>query len=317
MVATDHIRMRHRFEYWALRGAAGLLQALPLRAAMSLGWGMAWIFHHGLRFRAAEARKRIRLVLGPEITAKQVARIAWLSWRNLCFNAVELARLPVMRKADFEKLMPQHPQRVLELGALIEEHSHILLAVPHMGNWDISGIGLHVLGLPIFFIARRQKNPLADAYLNRMRGITGVETILNDAHVLKNVIRKLKQGSLMAILPDVRAKTAALPIRFLGGEANIGGGMGLFARQTMAPVVPAYISRTADLKLESRLLDPILPDPKLPKREDWLRMTQQVMTLFDQIIRQHPDQYFWYNKRWVLDPLKETTPQEPRDEQPG
>ena len=40
------------------------------------------------------------------------------------------------------------------------------------------------------------------------------------------------------------------------------------------------------------------------KEADWTRMTQQGMDIFDQAIRKHPDQYFWYNKRWVLDPLE-------------
>ena len=37
--------------------------------------------------------------------------------------------------------------------------------------------------------------------------------------------------------------------------------------------------------------------------EDFLRMTREVMALFDQAVREHPDQYLWYNKRWVLDPV--------------
>jgi lauroyl/myristoyl acyltransferase len=31
-------------------------------------------------------------------------------------------------------------------------------------------------------------------------------------------------------------------------------------------------------------------------------MTQATMDLFDRAIRQQPDQWFWYNRRWVLDP---------------
>jgi len=30
-------------------------------------------------------------------------------------------------------------------------------------------------------------------------------------------------------------------------------------------------------------------------------MTREIMQVFDRAIRTHPDQYFWYNKRWVLD----------------
>ena len=38
-----------------------------------------------------------------------------------------------------------------------------------MGNWELAGIAIDLNDLPIFSIARRQKNPLTDAYINNMR----------------------------------------------------------------------------------------------------------------------------------------------------
>jgi lauroyl/myristoyl acyltransferase len=32
-------------------------------------------------------------------------------------------------------------------------------------------------------------------------------------------------------------------------------------------------------------------------------MTQEVMNVFSRAILDAPDQYFWFNKRWVLEPL--------------
>jgi len=31
------------------------------------------------------------------------------------------------------------------------------------------------------------------------------------------------------------------------------------------------------------------------------------MTRLESAIREHPEQYFWFNKRWVLDPLDKPT----------
>ena len=30
----------------------------------------------------------------------------------------------------------------------------------------------------------------------------------------------------------------------------------------------------------------------------------EAMRLLDERIRQHPEQWFWYNKRWILEPVK-------------
>jgi len=35
-------------------------------------------------------------------------------------------------------------------------------------------------------------------------------------------------------------------------------------------------------------------------------MMQKLVSIFDAEIRANPEQYFWFNKRWVLDPIKRT-----------
>ena len=49
--------------------------------------------------------------------------------------------------------------------------------------------------------------------------------------------------------------------------------------------------------------NPISPDETLDRKTDSVRLTQACLTIFDPVIRSHPDQYFWYNKRWMLEPL--------------
>jgi KDO2-lipid IV(A) lauroyltransferase len=183
-----------------------------------------------------------------------------------------------------------------------------LVAVPHAGNWDLAGVVLRRLGVPFFFIARRQKNLLADAYLNRLRAATGAETIANDAHLLRGVLRRLRDGGYLGILPDVRARTPGLAVRFLGGTANAGSGMARFARHTGAPVFPCLPGREGWTRHRFRVLDPVAPDPAADPAADALRMTQEVLDRFDRYIRENPEQYFWFNKRWVLDPLDAGAP---------
>lgn len=298
----EKIRFKHRVEYVLLRGLGALVCAVPYRVALWLAWPVAALMHFVFRFRTAEARRRIRLVLGDETDRRRIRRIAWISWRNVCFNAVELMRMARMDRRWIARHMPGLDDTVRGIQQCMGGKGG-LLAVPHMGSWDLGGVCCHILGLPLFFIARRQKNPLTDAYLNRLRGVSGVPTVLNDSRVLHSVIRRLKQGEIMAILPDVRARQEALDLAFLGGRANIGGGMGLFARQAKVPILPLYGVREGWTRHRWTLLPPVYPDLAADKRQDWQRMTQEIMDRFDAVIRQHPEQYFWYNKRWILDPL--------------
>ena len=293
---------KHVAEYIALRGFLGLIRVLPLRCALAIGWVIGSLFFFVFRYRRDKADARLLQVFGDRYTAKERRNIAWLSFRNICFNAVEAARFSKLTAEDIRK-MPLY-KAMGQVHELYRKQGSLIVATAHMGNWDLAGVASKLDGLPIFSIARRQKNPLTDALLNEMRNATGMEVVLNDSRVLKNVVKNLKNDQVLAILPDVRSKTEALSIDFLGGKANLGAGAALFAQMANCPIIPVALTRHGWTEHHCQLFDPIVPDRSLDKKEEWHRMIQELMTIFDAEIRKDPTQYFWFNKRWVLDPIK-------------
>ena len=293
-------RPKHIFEYIVLRFWLGLATLLPLRIALAIGWLMGRFFFSVMRWRRNLAIARIEQVFGNRYTPAQRKRIAWISFRNLCFNAIEAARF---HKLTLEQVrqMPLYPdmKRVHELH---NQHGPLVFATAHMGNWDLAGVAGKLDGLPVFSIARRQKNPLTDAYLNKVRNATGMEVVLNDSRVLQNVVKKLKKGEVLAILPDVRQKQSDVQVDFLNGKASLGAGTALFAQMAKCPVVPVLVRRRGWTQHESVLFNPILPDPSADKKEDRARIMQELISALDTEIQAHPEQYFWFNKRWVLNP---------------
>lgn len=295
-------RPKHIIEYILLRGLIGVLNLLPKRAALALGWLIGAFFFFVLRWRANEAERRLADVYGERFAPAQRRQIAWKSFRNICFNAVEAARFHRLKPKDIRQ-MPVY-QTIEILHAANRKDGPLIIATIHAGNWDLAGVASKLDGMPIFSIARRQKNPLTDDLLNRMRNATGMEVVLNDSRVLQNVVRKLKNGNVLAILPDVRSRTPGLPVDFLGGQANLGPGAALFAQMTPCPIYPVVISRHGWTRHDARVFAPIRPDPAADKKADRQRMMDEMMALFDRAIADDPAQYFWFNKRWVLDPVR-------------
>jgi Kdo2-lipid IVA lauroyltransferase/acyltransferase len=302
-----NIRLKHRIEYAVLRGVCGLVCWLPYRVTLCIAYGIARLMHDVIRFRVREARRRIRQVAGPDISDREVRRIAWLSMRNLAFNAVEIMCMAKVNAAWLEKRVTVNG--VPFVGQSFGQPGHgAILTVPHMGNWDLSGVGAHILGVPTFFLARRQKNPLTDAWLMKMRGVTGIETVYSDHHALRQIITNLKAGKVFCLLPDVRARGAGIHVRFLGEEAYLATGVESFARHAGVPIYPATARRHGWARQEWTVFPPVRPDPAANREEDKQRMMQEVMDLFDREIRKDLSQYFWYNKRWVLDPVDTQPP---------
>ncbi len=295
-------RPKHVVEYVLLRGLLGLVNVLPLRAALAVGWLVGVFFFYVMRFRAVEAQRRIHQVFGDRFSAKERKRIAWLSFRNLCFNAVEAARF---HKLTLEKIrsMPLYEQ-MEQVQKFHRETGPLVFTTAHMGNWDLAGVAAKLDGLPIFSIARRQKNPLTDELLNKMRSATGMEVVLNDSRILQNIVKKLKAGEVLAILPDVRSRESDLKVHFLNGTASLGAGTAIFAQMAKCPILPVVVTRNGWTRHEAKVFDPIRPNPEVNKTEDRQRIMQELISVLDAEIQAHPEQYFWFNKRWVLDPVR-------------
>jgi Kdo2-lipid IVA lauroyltransferase/acyltransferase len=308
-VTGSQPRMKHRVEYAALVAAAGLLRILPHRAALGLVWGVAALMHVVFGFRRAEARRRIRAVFGEALPEARVRSAAWASFRGLCFNAVDMVRLHYWTPERLRERFT-FEGRMDVLDACRADGRGLVVAVPHAGNWELAGIAMQRTGYPFFFLARRQKNALTDAFLNRLRAAEGVPAVMNDPGLMRGVIRRLRAGEMLALLPDARARTPAFDIPFLGGRANLGGGPAVLARHTGSVLLPAIVERIGWTRFRVRFFDPIAPDPAADRDADARRMLTQLMATLETEIRARPDQYFWYNARWVLDPLAPAAPRE-------
>lgn len=304
MALLQH-RPKHLVEYALLRALGFVFRVLPYRLALTAGWCLAGLAFHVVRWRRREAERRIREVFGPDLPPVRVRAIAWRSIRDFIFTMVDSLRLADLDPAWVRRHMTG--SQVEDLRRLAAGKGAILV-IPHMGSWDLAGAVCDVMDLPVFFIVGSQKNPLTDAYINRMRQSTGVETVARDSGLLRSVVRRLKEGKILAFMTDLRSKTPGVSVRFLGKEANVVAGMGMFARMADVPIIPVILTRRGWTKHHWAAHPLVRPDAAVDRDEDVRRITQTVMDIFDAAVRAHPGQYFWYNKRWVLDPLAPEPP---------
>lgn len=295
-------RPKHVAEYAALRATHTLVNALPYRAALALGSALAWLAFHVVRWRVAEAERRIRDVFGGAMPRREVRRIARRSMRSFLHCVVDTLRVPRLTRPWIDRHVDTREIDVVRRE--VEAGHGAILVTPHLGSWEMAGVVTHILGVPLFYIVGKQRNPLTDAHANRMRGLTGIETIPRGGPALRKTVKYLKEGRVLAFMTDLRNRTPGVNVRFLGHDANLVPGMGMFARMAGVPIIPSVATRTGPTTHRIRFFPPIRPDPAMDRDTDVTRMTQEVMKVFDQVILEAPDQYFWFNKRWVLDPLE-------------
>jgi KDO2-lipid IV(A) lauroyltransferase len=236
---------------------------------------------------------------GSEKTAKEKARIARKSFEQLGKGAAEFLLIPHLDNkilTDMVSLSGEH-----NLKAALDDGRGVLVLSAHLGNWELIGVTLAMMGYPIAIIAKISKSKAVNRMLTGNRGIAGV-VVLQGRGLLKDTMRHLEAGGIVGFVLDQNARRReGVFVPFFGREACTLKSLALLARRTGAPVVPAYIHRQENrhhLVIGEILRNDLSEDVDA----DVLRWTESYTAWTERVIRQHPEQWTWLHDRWRTRP---------------
>ncbi len=287
-------------EYLALRITSAFLTILPEKIVNALAWLASLFLFHVIRFRRNESPKRVIPAIGcDKATARKIIKKSTYRLCLIGINSMRMTKRRAMKLASqpagisFAEMYEQHKKQFGDKGFIV--------ACPHMGCWEQVGLAGSTVGVPAFFMAKQQKNKLIDAFINKKRKMLGTTAIASDTKMLRQIVDRLNRGEGFFILPDISEKRKlALQINFLNGTANINAGTAMFAKKANVPIYPIcpIFKKNKHQIITSA---PILPDENLSKEEDYQRIMQEIFNFYDEQIKAFPEQYFWFNKRWILE----------------
>jgi KDO2-lipid IV(A) lauroyltransferase len=173
-----------------------------------------------------------------------------------------------------------------------------ILVTAHLGNWEMGGIVLPALGLPLSVVALAHKDPRVNALFNAQREAFGAMVIQTDVAV-RHVLEHLKRNRLIAILADRDFGNNGIVMDFLGHKTMIPKGAAFFSMKTGVPIIPAFFLRTADDHFDIKVYPPIepphLPDGKIA--DEALRDYIQIyLTIIEDEIRKNPTQWLLFRE---------------------
>jgi len=287
-------------EYAALRTVCGVVNAIPYPLACAFARAAASIAFGVFGFKRKRTLERI-LGAFPEMDLRQASRVAAQSLANLLQNAVEMTRAPKLGPKWIDRHVADLSEYHRRLKALVDEGNGVVIMVPHTGNWYMAAWAMASRGLPLFALAATPSNPLVAAWLKRQYCTISVLERGSPA-TLREIRARLHSGQGFAILPDLRVPQPDVAVPFLGGEANVSHAGALFAVRANAPIVVAAMRREHGKHVFNHLAT-LRPDPSAADaKEEARRLTREAFKLLDSAVRADPGQWFWFNKRWILQP---------------
>jgi phosphatidylinositol dimannoside acyltransferase len=198
---------------------------------------------------------------------------------------------------------------VVRRTRLVDEHrlrdayasgAGVVVALPHMGNWDWAGAWACATGMPLWTVAERLRpERLYDEFV-AYRNTLGMEILPltgGDA-TLPRLEGWVRGGGLVCLLADRDLSRTGVAVDLGGAPARMPRGPALLARRTGAPLVPVTLHYTGpDLALTFHP-----PVPHVDGDDGLARMTQGVADAFGSALREHPQDWHMMQKVFVDDP---------------
>jgi KDO2-lipid IV(A) lauroyltransferase len=181
----------------------------------------------------------------------------------------------------------------------------VIIVTAHLGNWEIGGTLLALSGRPLTVITLDEPSTELTRWRDTLRQQLGISTIIvGPGHdfAFVEMIQTLRRNEILAMLVDRPYAGTGSPVDFFGAPAEFSTGPARLWQHTDAAVLPAFVLRNERNRYTS-FIDPMLPlarsgDP----RADLTRNTQRIATHFENIIRQHPEQWYNYVPIWNSPP---------------
>ena len=246
-------------------------------------------------------RKNLTAVLGRPASPQEVREV----FRHFAMYLVDFFR--------FSHLTPKKIRRWIRIEGT--EHMEEALRqgkgaiglTAHLGNFELAGAVLALLGFPVSAVVFTHQNSRVDAFFSRQRAGVGIRAIpvrsQNQRALFQASLDALRGNGVLALVGDRDFFGNGLELPFFGRSVKIPRGPAAFSLRTGAPIVPGFLVREKDGTYRFTLERPIVAPEGVDREEAMRQMTQACVDAMSRAIRRYPTQWYLFQEFWKTGPV--------------
>ena len=178
----------------------------------------------------------------------------------------------------------------------------IILLTAHIGNWELGGVILSLLGYPYVAIALPHKERPVNELFNDQRELRGV-TIVSINNAMRKCLETLRNNGIVAMVADRDFTANGEILDFLGKETLIPKGAAIFAAKTGAAILPIFLIRqndnTFNLFFEEPIYAPQEVAAEVVDKDILLGIMKRYVAVIEEKIKEYPTQWLMFRRFWV------------------
>ncbi|MDQ0912116.1 lauroyl/myristoyl acyltransferase [Streptomyces canus] len=278
----------------------GVVKKLPEPVAVRLGRSiadLAWKRRGKgvLRLESNYAR------VVPDASPERLAELSRAGMRSYLRYWMESFRLPAWSKERIKGGFDPKDLHYLTEG--LAAGKGVILALPHMANWDLAGAWVTTeLETPFTTVAERLKpETLYDRFVAYRQGL-GMEVLPHSGGTAFGTLaRRLRDGGLVCLVAERDLSSSGVEVRFFGEATRIPAGPALLAQQTGALLLPVTLWYDDSPVMQGRVHPPVEVPETGTRAEKTSVMAQALADAFATGIADHPEDWHMLQRLWLKD----------------
>jgi KDO2-lipid IV(A) lauroyltransferase len=267
----------------ALNKLCAFIGKIPLNLRIRLGRLLGTIVSFFPSRERTIADLQIQSVLGPE-SRKNLKKI----YANLGQTVLECTNLsPILASVDFPGLQV--------FKTAVENEAGCLALSAHLGNWELLAAKVAASGINLTVIGRESRESTFQALIDNLRNSYGVKTLWRTERKGSNreLVRAFQKGKAIAALIDQDTTVSSIHVPFFGIPCKTPSSIIDLALRKGSSIIAIFIARTSNT--HSRIFIKRLPITATTSTFEILSSYNQQL---EALIREYPDQWVWFHKRW-------------------
>ena len=295
--------IRRGLEYIIFRFGLYLGKKLSISQLQKLGLGLGKFAYHVLRKDRGIVIKQLKLIF-PELNDAKLEQWARQCFRNFGQMLFEFLSLPQIIN-DQENLIRVENEAALTNA--VNAGKGIILLGMHMGNWEL--ITAYAKRSGLFMTAATANFP--DQRINQLmisqRKLENMEIMPRGTGMSsRKLFRCLKNKNILILIIDQDTNVPSTWVPFFGIPSKTPVGASVFALKTGASVVSYYVIRENDGTFRMKFETLGIFGRNHPSMEqDIYSVTRKINKHLEQRIRENPQQWAWFHRRWRHRPSAE------------
>jgi lauroyl/myristoyl acyltransferase len=232
---------------------------------------------------------------------RDLSRAVLRSYARYYLETFRLQVIPAERIQDGMHVNKENVDLTLEY---LKNGRGVIYALPHMGDFEQAGLWVNRYGADSFTtVAERLKPESVFQKFLAFRQSLGMEVLptTGGPPPVGVMGQRLRAGKLVCIVADRDLSDTGVEVEFFGEKALFPAGPAALAVQTGAALMPVSCWFVGESEWAAHVHEEIPVPAEGTRKEKAAAMTQALATVFEQAIREHPEDWHMLQKLFVND----------------